>query len=100
MDRSSSREDCYKVIHCRDLVESVYVVTALDSRQARSLVKDQLLDDHRCDIGCRWSVSLFRPSPTYFLYAINRATGEMSPPSVTSERSMCFVCLGNVAPST
>ena len=88
-------DDCYKVTHRRDGVESVYVVTALNERHAKEQVRDQFREDHDCHKEkCSWSAALFRPEPPYFLYAINKATGAMSPFEVSDPKKMCFVCLG------
>lgn len=91
-------ERCYKVVHSRDNVESVYLVTATSSRQAIQHIKCETAEicghyDHK---DCGFSAELFKPDPPYFLYAINKESGEMSFPTVSNERSMCIVCLGNV----
>lgn len=89
------REDCYQVTHSRDNVESVYIVTAYDERMAKELVRDQFREDHNCHTEkCSWSCKPFRPDPPYFLYAINKTTGAMSPFDVSDPKRMCFVCLG------
>jgi len=92
-DQRSCMEDCYKVVHSQGGVESVFVVTAFDKRMAKSAVKDQFTD-HNCHTEqCGWSIELFRPD-VYFLYAINKTTGAMSPFDVSDPKRMCFVCLG------
>jgi len=90
-------ERCWKVVHSRDNVESVYLVAARNSRHAIDLIKSETREvcgnyQHK---GCGWSASLFKPEPPYFLYAINKESGAMSLPTVSNERSMCIVCLGN-----
>ena len=87
-------EDCYKVVHSRDGIESVYLVSAFGKSQAKSFVRDQFRDDHDCHKEkCGWSAEVFRPQ-IYFLYAINKTTGAMSPFDVSDPKRMCFVCLG------
>lgn len=92
----NDREECWKVVHADGPLESVYLVTARNKREAREQVKD-VLYKHACEYGgmCKWSIELFRPDG-YFLYAINRATGEMSPSDVSSSKRMCVTCLGSV----
>ncbi len=90
---------CWRVVHCFANVESVYLVTATNEREARNLVKYGVdfgpeHPDHCRD--CTWSMQPFRPEPPYFLYAINRSTGEMSPSDSQGGASMCLTCLGTV----
>lgn len=89
-------EQCWKVVHCRDNIESVYLVTATHSRQARDEVKWNIDLGHKCDANCTWATMPYRPEPAYFLYAINKMTGDMSPGTSNGGKSMCFVCLGNI----
>lgn len=94
-----SDSQCWRVSHCRDHVESVYLVTAASSNEARREVQWQHDLGHRCDKDCSWSMSIFHPSPPYFLYAINMTTGQMTPADSSGGKSMCVVCLGNVPES-
>lgn len=90
-------ERCWKVIHSRGSVESVYLVTAYDKKMAIDIIKSdtaEVCGDYRHQ-DCGWSAELFKPDPPYFLYAINKTTGQMSLPTVANERDMCIVCLGN-----
>lgn len=78
--------DVFKVVHAKDGVETVYLVTALSSRDAKRKLLDELyggLDqwtpykicrEHRCAVNAQ----PFRPDPSYKLYSINTKTGEMT----------------------
>jgi hypothetical protein len=84
---------CWKVVHVRDGIESVYLVGATSRRSAQGEIKD--LRGYQKGDG--WSISEFKPDSPYFLYAINRTTGAMTPANSMGAESMCITCLGNVS---
>lgn len=91
-----TRDECWKVVHADGPLESVYLVTARDKKMAKQIVQEHLHDHDCTHKTCGWSIELFRPE-AYFLYAINKATGQMTPSDVSSDQRMCVTCLGSVS---
>ncbi len=91
-------ERCWKVIHSRDNVETVYLVTAFDKRMAIDIVKTETAEENVCcrhHLDCGWSAELFKPEAPYFLYSIDKSNGAMDTDNAIRAPLSCIVCLGS-----
>ena len=93
-DREADRR-CWRVIHAHDNVETVLLVTAWDSKSARE--EARRVADEICGCthhtGCSWSASAFLPDAPYFLYAIDKKTGNMNINEPLSTNTSCLICI-------
>lgn len=86
LDELEARERVFKVNHKKGNVETVYLVSALSTRDAKKKVLAELGHDverwtiYHClkQEDATMSASPWRPDPPYRLYAIDASTGAMS----------------------